>query len=137
VIIQTTNTGHPVLQYVKHHDYKEMYVDEIEKRKQFFYPPFSRVIHLIFKHKLKEVVERAAHQIADALKNKYDNYIVGPAEPIINRIRNQYLMELLLKLPRDSKTIIQCKKDVMDQITVLHMNKSYRAVTIIPDVDPV
>ena len=137
VIIQTTNTGHPVLQYVKHHDYKEMYADEIEKRKQFFYPPFSRIIHLIFKHKLKDVVERAAHQFADALKNRYDNYIVGPAEPVINRIRNQYLMELLLKLPRDSKTIIQCKKDVMDQIAVLHTNKSYRTVTIIPDVDPV
>jgi len=137
VIIQTTNTGHPVLQYVKHHDYKEMYADEIEKRKQFFYPPFSRIIHLIFKHKLKDVVERAAHQFADALKNRYDNYIVGPAEPVVNRIRNQYLMELLLKLPRDSKTIIQCKKDVMDQIAVLHTNKSYRTVTIIPDVDPV
>src|SRR4029078_5422876 len=48
-IIQTSNTNHPVLQYVKDHDYKKIYADEIEKRKQFFYPPFSRIINLTFR----------------------------------------------------------------------------------------
>src|SRR5678815_1402833 len=92
--------------------YNSMYEAEIESRKEFFYPPFSRIIHLSFKHKMKDVVERAAHQFANALRNKYGNYIVGPAEPVISRIRNQYLMELLLKLPRDTKFIAQCKQDL-------------------------
>ena len=137
VIIQTTNTAHPVLQYVKGHDYKKMFTDEIEKRKQFFYPPFSRMIHFTFRHKFKEVVERAAVSFADALKLKYGNYMVGPAEPGVNRVRNLFLIELMLKLPRDTKLIAQCKQDVMEQIAVLHNNKSYRSVAVVPDVDPV
>ena len=137
VLIQTSNPAHPVLKYVQEHDYKKMFTDELEKRKQFFYPPFSRIIHLSFKHKLKEIVERAAVHFTDSLKNKYGQYIVGPAEPVINRMRGQYLMELLLKLPRDSKTISGCKKDILEQIAILHNEKSFRGVTVIPDVDAI
>jgi primosomal protein N' (replication factor Y) len=142
VLVQTSQPTHPVLQFVQQHDYKKMFDEEIEKRKQFFYPPFSRIIHLGFKHKMKDVVERAAQYYADALRNKlarpaggYGQYIVGPAEPVINRIRNQYLMEMLLKLPRDTKFIARCKKDLLEQVAILHQQKSYRSVTVIADVD--
>ena len=137
VMIQTANPSHPVLQIVQQHDYIKMVTEELEKRKQFFYPPFSRLIHLSFRHKMKDVVERAAYDFANALKNRYGQYIVGPAEPVIGRIRNQYLMELLLKLPRDGKTLNQCKKDLLEQIAILHQNKSFRSVTIVADVDVV
>ncbi len=137
VVVQTTQPSHPVLQYVKQHDYKKMFADEIDKRKHFAYPPFSRTIQLTFKHKFREVVERAAQQFADSLKNKYGDYIIGPAEPVISRIRNQYLMELLIKLPRDTKTILQCKADILDQVAILHQEKRFAAVTVVPDVDGV
>lgn len=137
VLVQTAQPQHPLLQVVQQHDYKTMFAEELKKRKEFSYPPFSRIIHLTFKHKLKEVVERAAYQYASSLKNKYGNYLVGPAEPIISRIRNQYLMELLLKLPRDGKTIAQCKKDMLEQIAILHQEKSFRSVTMVADVDAV
>jgi len=137
VLVQTSQPQHPLLQVVQLHNYKAMFDEELKKRKEFAYPPFSRIIHLTFKHKYKEVVERAAVQYSNTLKNKYGNYIVGPAEPVIGRIRNQYLMELLLKLPRDSKTITQCKKNLLEQIAILHQDKSFRSVTIVADVDAI
>ncbi len=137
VLVQTGQPHHPLLQVVQQHDYKAMFTEELKKRKEFSYPPFSRIIHITFKHKLKEVVERAAYHYANTLKNKYGNYLVGPAEPVIGRIRNQYLMELLLKLPRDGKTIAQCKKDLLEQAAILHQDKSYRSVTMVMDVDAV
>jgi primosomal protein N' (replication factor Y) len=137
VMVQTSQPTHPVLQFVQQHDFKSMFAEELKKRKEFDYPPFTRIIHLTFKHKIKEVVERAAQLYADALRNKYGKYIVGPAEPVIGRIRNQYLMELLLKLPRDGRIIHQCKKDLLEQVAILHQNKSFRAVTVVADVDAV
>lgn len=136
VLIQTIQPTHPVLQLVKEHDYKKLYTEEIEKRKQFFYPPFSRLIHVTFKHKIKEVVEKAAHFFADGLKAKYGQYLVGPAEPVINRIRNQHLMELLIKLPRDTKMIANCKKDMLGQVALLHQHKSFKSVTVVNNVGP-
>lgn len=137
VLVQTFQPQHPVLQLVQQHDYKLFFAEELKKRKEFSYPPFTRIVHLTFKHKIKDVVERAAHTYTDALKNKYRPYLVGPAEPVIGRIRNQYLMELLLKLPRDTKTINQSKKDLLVQIAILHQHKSFRSVTVVADVDAV
>jgi primosomal protein N' (replication factor Y) (superfamily II helicase) len=137
VMLQTIQPQHPLLQIIQRHDYKAMYDAEIESRKQFLYPPFSRLIHLTFKHKMKDVVERGAHQFTNSLRNKYGNYIVGPAEPVINKIRNLFLMELLLKLPRDTKFIAQCKHDILHQIAVLHNERSFKSVVVVPDVDVV
>ena len=137
VMIQTLQPQHPILQVLQQHDYKKLYATEIESRKQFFYPPFSRLIHLTFKHKLKEVVEKAAYEFANALKNIYGQYLVGPAEPVVGRVRNQYIIELLIKLPRDTKLIARCKEDIFYQVALLHQHKSYRSVTVIADVDPV
>lgn len=137
VIVQTTQPKHPLLLTVQQHDYKGMYTAEIMKRKEFAYPPFTRVIQLTFRHRFKDVVERAAVVYTNALKSRYGDYLVGPAEPVISRIRNQYLMELLVKLPRDSRTILQCKKDMLEQVAVLHNDKVFRSVTVVPDVDPV
>ncbi len=135
VIIQTMQVIHPVIQHVQLHDYQVMYDEEITKRQQFEYPPLSRIIKLTFKHKMKEVVHDAAVIFANALQNRYRSFITGPSEPIINRVRNQYLMEMLLKLPRNKNLIEQCKKDILFQIAVLHHEKRYRSVVVVPDVD--
>ncbi|ULT43460.1 hypothetical protein KRR40_08520 [Niabella defluvii] len=135
VLVQTSQPGHPVLRQVQQHDYEGLYNDEIAKREQFFYPPFSRIIKLTFKNKIRDVVHDAAMLFTNALSNRYKEYITGPAEPVINRLRNQYLMEVLLKLPRNAKVLEQCKKDILYQIALLHQEPRYKSVVVIPDVD--
>jgi primosomal protein N' (replication factor Y) len=137
VIVQVSNTHHPVLQFVQHHNYEELYRFEIENRKTFFYPPFSRIIQLICKHKDRNVAEEAANILGQFLTEKYAVYVSGPAEPPVNKVRNQYLFELLLKLPKDAAFIKQCKHDILQQVAIIQSNKRYRSVTIIPDVDAV
>jgi primosomal protein N' (replication factor Y) len=135
VLIQTVNPKHPVLLHVAHHDYTGMYNEEIDKRKQFFYPPFSRVIDIHFKHKERDVCFDAAHSFAKAMDFLYRKYIVGPAEPVINRVRGMFLMEMLLKLPRDAQMIAKCKEDIMKECANLHTHKQFKKVIILPDVD--
>lgn len=135
VMIQVANTRHPVLDFVKQHNYQLLYHYEIEGRQKFFYPPYSRVILLTFRHKFKEVATGAAQQFANVMKKDFGKFLAGPAEPVVNRIRNQYLMELLLKLPKDTSIINACKKMIQEQTAILHNEKKYRSVIIIPDVD--
>ncbi len=137
VMIQTSIPNHPLLQLVSRHDYTGMYNEEIEKRKQFFYPPFSRIIHISFRHKEREVVKSAATQFFLSMEIPYGKFMVGPAEPVINRVRNLYLMELLIKLPRDSQTIAKCKEDIIKYSAVVHSDKKFKKVIIVPDVDAI
>ncbi len=136
VMIQTGNPAHPVLHQVARHDFQGMYNEEIEKRRQFHYPPFSRVINLHFKHKERSVVFDAAHHFAKTMDLLYRNYIVGPAEPVINRVRGMFLMEMLLKLPRDTQLIAKCKDDILKECANLHQHKQFKKVIVLPDVDP-
>ena len=135
VLIQATQISHPVLQFVKEHDYKKMYDFEITNRQQFFYPPFSRIIEITLKHKIKEVVDEAAKKLASALQKDLNNFVVGPAAPIVARVRNQYLMELLIKLPLDMKQIQQYKKIIRNHFNLLLTEKQFKSVVMIADVD--
>lgn len=136
VLIQVANTKHPVLQYVMRHDYNLFYAHEIIARENFFYPPFSRVIQIIFRHKIKEIVHDAAALFALYLKKEFEGYVTGPAEPVVNRIRNQYIMELMLKLPKNGSTIAFAKQVIHQQRAILQNNKKFRSVTVVPDIDP-
>ena len=135
VLIQATQINHPVLSFVKEHDYKKMYDFEITNRQQFFYPPFSRIIEITLKHKIKEVVDEAAKKLAQALQKDMQDFVVGPAAPVVARVRNQYLMELLIKLPLDMKQIQQYKKIIRNNFNLLLTEKQFKGVVMIADVD--
>ncbi|MFT3948644.1 MAG: primosomal protein N' [Agriterribacter sp.] len=135
VLIQVANTKHPVLHFVRMHDYHSFFAAEIEARKNFFYPPYSRVIRVELRHKQKDIVTEASWFLGNKLKQSFDKYMVGPAEPVINRIRNQYIMEILLKLPKDGAFINQCKAAIRNAIVELHHHKQFRSVVVVPDVD--
>jgi primosomal protein N' (replication factor Y) len=136
VIIQTMNPKHPTLLHVLRHDYTGMYNEEIEKRHQYFYPPYSRIIQVRFKHKERDIVNDGANRFAKAIEMPYGKYLVGPAEPVVNRVRNMFLMELLVKLPKDSQLIQQFKHDLLKECANLHADQRFRKLIIIPDVDP-
>ncbi len=135
VIIQATNVKHPVLQLVQQHDYKKLYENEIVNRKEFFYPPYSRIVLLTLKHKDKTVVANAADKLAALLRQDLKDYIVGPAAPVINRIRNQYLMEILIKLPKEHGMSMTYKKVIRNHINLLLGEKNYKSVHVVADVD--
>ncbi len=136
VMIQASKINHPVLLFVQQHDYQKFYEHEIAMRRQFFYPPYSRLIRITLKHKIKEVAEEAAGSLGNSL-TKYFQNIVGPAAPVVNRIRNMYLMEILLKLPKDATQIKAQKKVISNYTDLLKAEKRFKSVVIVSDVDPV
>ena len=137
VMVQVSNLKHPVLQFVQQHNYQALYQFEIENRQQFHYPPFTRLIQVIFKHKDKHIAEEAANIMQQGLSKQFGSYLNGPSQPIVDRIRNQYIWEILLKLPKDSNTVNNCKRSIHQQMVIIQNNKRYRSVHIIPNADPI
>jgi primosomal protein N' (replication factor Y) len=71
------------------------------------------------------------------LSDQYRGYMIGPAPSIVFRVRNQYRMEILLKLPRKASLMEQCKKDIKNAVFALRQQKKYTKVAVIIDVDPI
>lgn len=137
VLIQVANTRHPVLQWVIDHDYKAFYQQEAAARQQFSYPPFSRIIRISFRHKIQDIVHDAASVFALHLQKDFGYYLTGPGEPVVARIRNQYIMELMLKLPKNGGTIAYAKQVIQQQKAILQNDRKFRSVVVVPDIDPV
>ncbi|MVT11527.1 replication restart helicase PriA [Chitinophaga tropicalis] len=135
VIIQASNTKHPILHYVTMHDYKAMYAAEIAERQRFGYPPFFRLLKITFKHKDQQIVEQAAQVFGNWVRPHIGPRLVGPAAPLVGRIRNNYLQEMLVKLPRDTKVITDTKRLLQEHFIKLQAEKQFRSVVIVPDVD--
>ena len=134
VLIQTMNVKHPIIQFVQQHDFNAFFQFEIQSRKEFLYPPFSRLVNLTLKHKDNNTVKEASNKLAESLRIDFKDHIVGPASPVIGRMRNQYLMEIMIKLPKDGA--VKYKKVIQHHINLLMSEKKYNSITIIADVDP-
>jgi primosomal protein N' (replication factor Y) len=136
VLIQVRNLQHPILMLVQQHDYKAFAEFELNNRQLFGYPPFTRMIQLSFRHKDAAIVRQASQQMANWLKPHFGQYLVGPAAPVVNRVRNQYRMELVIKLPKEAGLLLQCKEQIELLTAHLHQQPPFKSVTVIPDVDP-
>jgi primosomal protein N' (replication factor Y) (superfamily II helicase) len=138
VILQTSDTQHPLLNLIIAHNYTEFYRLELADRKLHDYPPFARLIEITVKHTDKKVTRNAAVQLTDTLKNTVLGVkVMGPGEPMISKIRNQFLMSILIKIPRGKVDLQQTKHTLLSKVGFLLKEKAFRSVRVIVDVDPV
>jgi len=136
VVVQLFDTANPIIPFLQQHDFPAFYQYEVAQRQLFFYPPFSRLIMLQCKHKDQTTSWMACDALGAWLRTKYDKYISGPAEPPINRIRNEYITELLLKLPRNAAFLEQAKADIKTAIVEMQHQEAFKRVRVSIDVDP-
>jgi primosomal protein N' (replication factor Y) (superfamily II helicase) len=137
VIIQAYNIQHPVLQWVKEQDFKAFYQSEISYRQQFNYPPFSRLIKIIFKHKDETRAIDAATDMAKALNELEGLIVQGPVPAGIARVRNQYVQEVWIKCPKEASLLDKVKNIMKTQKNMTLARRGFSTVQIIFDIDPV
>lgn len=137
VIIQTSNVDQPILQKILDGNYQVLYDEEIREREKFFYPPFSRLIRLIVKNSEKEIAEKAAKALAAFLKGSLGTErVLGPEEPMVGRIRGQYLMHIHLKLERKNLDLAAAKNFIAETCQKFVADKAFKKTDFIADVDP-
>jgi len=137
VVIQAYNTQHPVLQWVIDHDVHAFYKQEIRFREFFSYPPFSRLIKLIFRHQDEAKAAAAAQQMAQALLSFSGIAVQGPGPAIVPRIRNQYIQEIWIKCTRDNNLLTNLKTYLKLQKQQVLAARGNTGIQIVFDVDPV
>ncbi|PRY41802.1 replication restart DNA helicase PriA [Spirosoma oryzae] len=136
VLIQTANPQQSILQRIIQNDYIGLYEEEIQERQNFNYPPFSRLIKLTIRHTDKRISQQAADRLAAELTDALgSSRVLGPEEPLIERIRNQFLYDILIKLERDKVNVKAVKAFIQERINDILTDKGLRQVSIVADVD--
>lgn len=135
VILQTGDPDHWVIQKVIEHDYVGFYKSEIIERKNYFYPPFFKIIQITLKHRDENLIIASSQQLADSLKSVFKERVLGPEYPIVKRVHNLYMKQIILKIERDAsdKRVKEKLQQLIDDFYSKPQNKSIR---IVIDVDP-
>lgn len=135
VIIQTGDVDHWVIQKIINHDYIGFYNAEILERKNYFYPPFYKIVKITLKHREPINLDNSSQELATSLRKVFKERVLGPEYPGIRRIQNYFLKEIRIKIEKDvsDKQIKERIQEIINSFLSVPYNKSIR---IIVDVDP-
>lgn len=135
MIIQTRQKEHPVIQAVIRHDFKGFYHMQIEERRQFAYPPFSKLIKLTLKHKSPETINTASSAFASLLKQQLGSRVLGPETPYVSRIKNYYLRNYLIKLDVGKDKPSGIKQFIAETFDFMIKRDNLKGLILAADVD--
>ena len=137
VIIQTSQPDHDVIKFVQAHDYEGFYQHELEDRRQFGYPPFTKVINIYLKHREDVVVGELAVRYSGLLRQVFGTRVLGPMAPFVARVQNLYIRQITLKI--ETAASMKKVKAILRQLyeQMLAADQRMKAVRLYYDVDPV
>jgi len=136
VIVQAFDVTHPVIKEVLNNNYQHFFNRELLERKDFKYPPFIRLIKITLKHKKPQNLNDGTKLFSQYLKDRLGHRVIGPAIPSIPRVRNQYLMDVMVKLEKNGNIIAQAKSIIHEAIAYMQSAQGCSQIRANIDVDP-
>jgi primosomal protein N' (replication factor Y) len=141
VYIQTYEPDHYVFDHVRNYDHAGFYEKEIELRRELSYPPYSKLIRIVFNFRNKEEGVKIMKGISGKIKRIFPPptslpkggegvEILGPSPASIEKIRYYWRWHLVLK-GKDSRSLRRKAAEIIETL------KDVKNVRIDVDVDPI
>ncbi len=116
-------------------DYEAMARTQLAERRAFAYPPYARLIRLTLRQRDRELLYRASAALAGALRGRFGRRAMGPVAPPVDRIREEYIVEFLLKI--ESGASASRAREVLREVLRETLGvKEFKTVGCSCDVDP-
>ncbi len=133
VVVQTLHGDEPAIRFAAAQDFDAFAEKELHERREAGYPPFSRIVRFIVRHKDGQRASDAATVLARRLRELLPGdkvTIAGPQPALVKKIRDQFRFQILL---------IARHADLVQQALRPHMRALCREAKaeVIADVDPV
>ena len=138
LVIQTSQPEHPVYQSIAQGTAANFSDTLLTERKDFGFPPYSRIIELSVKDTFEDRAERMASKLAETMTKKLSsdarNTVVGPYSPAVNKVADNHIRAIRICLRKDRNLPIH-KKTLMEALKVFEKENRYMS-HISVNVDP-
>jgi len=111
VVIQTLMPENPSIRYAAEHDDAAFYEATREERQFAGYPPFRRLINVLFTGEDRSLVKQAAKKAAERARLVFPSAeILGPTDCAIERLAGRWRRHFVLKLHPDAEyqQLLEC-----------------------------
>ena len=137
--IQTAQAQHPVYRMFTSKDTSGLKSSLIEERKEFGYPPYTRIINLVLKDPNLPRLQRVSAKLSLMLRS--DGVFPGRGvevsaafAPVVDRINDEHIRMIRLTLPRDSR--LKANKDKLKTLLDGFCRDEKYGGRLVVDVDP-
>lgn len=135
VVVQTGRPEHPIFRFLLDHDYEGFFAHELEERRRYFYPPFTRIIYMYVKHRDPARLRHVADVYAARLRQLLGRRVYGPEEPAVGRVQGLYIRKIMLKIEVDA-SVAKVKELLRKTYLDMHMMPDMKGTVVYYDVDP-
>ncbi|MEL7564469.1 MAG: primosomal protein N' [Dehalobacterium sp.] len=106
VVLQTYSPDDLTLRAAGKQDYHSFYQSEIEKRQVTGYPPFGSMIRILLSGEDLGVLQKHSEIVTRYIKVELqtDNEILGPAPAPLEKIKDRYRIQMIIKTKNLTKT---------------------------------
>jgi primosomal protein N' (replication factor Y) len=111
-----------------------MYAEQLYERRIYHYPPFFRLIKLTLKHRDFEKLKEGSMWLYQVLQQNLNIPVLGPEEPAISRIRNEYIRTIMIKIPSEAG-LLSTKKTIQKILNSFDLVSQYRTIKVTVNVD--
>jgi primosomal protein N' (replication factor Y) len=103
VLVQTFNPDDPVIQSAVHGDFFSFVQRELPTRRDFRYPPFTKLTRIVVRSKEEAAARAAAETIAESLRARAapGSTVLGPAPAPFAKLRDLYRFHVQVQSPDD------------------------------------
>jgi primosomal protein N' (replication factor Y) len=134
-VIQTGDPSNAIIRMVLRHDYPALFMSQLEERKNFSYPPFCRLIRISLRHKDRALLNTFSDDLGHRLRDLFGKRVLGPEFPVISRIQQWYIKNILLKIERD-KPQGKAWEMIRTAVEAVEKEKGASGLRVVIDVDP-
>lgn len=119
VILQTYSPRHYVYKFATNYDYKGFFKKEVNLRKVTNFPPYARILRILFTHEDENVVAndcKVCYNKVKEIKERYaqDFVYLDVMKAPLNRIKNKYRYQIMMRFKLDKADEIE--KEIFDTI---------------------
>ena len=75
-----------------------MFYQQMTERRDFRYPPFTRLIYVYMRHRDANLLDHLAEEMAEKLRGPFGQRVLGPDRPPVSRIQSLHIRKIMLKL---------------------------------------
>lgn len=134
IVVQTIVPEHPAIVHAARHDYEAFARHELALREELGYPPYGRLLRVLFEDRDPRAVKEAAQRFGDALFEpvaREGGMVLGPTEAPMALVRGRTRHHLLVKAPEGSAALARARAMLLELTSGLTRPR----VTV--DIDPV
>ena len=141
-VIQTSQPEHPVYQKIADNEASTLNMTLMQERKDFNFPPFSRIVELTIKDTFEDRAERMAMRLGNIMRKHFEpagaailgGPVTGPYAPVVDRIADQHIRTIRISLRKD-RNLAKGKETIRTAIREFEKSQKYDGhITI--NVDP-